>query len=101
MDVLGYFFSEEVTDTEEKSENADQHLLKQFSNSLKESLGSQVTDAMFRRVWAQRSPTEAPWLLLSAQTHKASLHTLENLPTTQSAIDLLGMSISMFTAPED
>lgn len=60
MDVLGYFFSEEVTDIEEKNENADQHLLKQFPNSLKESLGSQVTDAMFRRVWAQQSPTEAP-----------------------------------------
>lgn len=40
MDVLGYFFIEEITDAEEESENADQHLLKQLPNSLKESLGS-------------------------------------------------------------
>lgn len=30
MDVLGYFFSEEITDTEKESENAGQHLLKQL-----------------------------------------------------------------------
>jgi len=40
MDVLGYFFSEEITVTEEESEKADQHLPKQLPNSLKESLGS-------------------------------------------------------------
>lgn len=40
MDVLGYFFSEETTDTEKESENADQHFLKQLPNSLKERLGS-------------------------------------------------------------
>lgn len=101
MDVLGYFFSEEIIDTEKESENANQHLPKQLPNRLKESLGSYVTDAMFRRVWAQQISTKALWFLLSVHTLKAGLHTLENLPTTQSAIDLLGMSTSVFAAQED
>lgn len=63
---------------EEESENTDQHLLKQLSKSLQVSLGSWVTDAVFRRVWAQQSSTKFLWFVRSAHTHKTSLHSENN-----------------------
>lgn len=75
---LGIFLVRKSQGREEESENTDQHLLKQLSKSLQVSLGSWVTDAVFRRVWAQQSSTKFLWFVRSAHTHKTSLHSENN-----------------------